>query len=54
MYIVKRNGQKETFNVSKIENAIIKAFKSVGYEVSRDTLDDIIGERNIQEGNTVE
>ena len=54
MYIVKRNGQKETFNVSKIENAIIKAFKSVGYEVGRDTLDDIIGELNIQEGNTVE
>ena len=54
MYIVKRNGQKETFNVSKIENAIIKAFKSVGYEVSRDTLDDIISELNIQEGNTVE
>lgn len=54
MYIVKRNGQKETFNVSKIENAIIKAFKSVGYKVSRDTLDDIISELNIQEGNTVE
>ena len=54
MYIVKRNGQKETFNVSKIENAITKAFKSVGYEVSRDTLDDIISELNIQEGNTVE
>ena len=54
MYIVKRNGQKETFNVSKIENAITKAFKSVGYEVSKDTLDDIISELNIQEGNTVE
>ena len=54
MYIVKRNGQKETFNVSKIKNAITKAFKSVGYEVSKDTLDDIVSELNIQEGNTVE
>lgn len=54
MYIVKRNGQKETFNVSKIENAIIKAFKSIGYEVGRDTLDDIISELNVRDGDTVE
>ena len=44
MYIVKRNGQKETFDVSKIENAIMKAFKSLGYTVSKDVTDDIISE----------
>ena len=54
MYIVKRNGQKETFNVSKIENAIMKAFKSLGYTVSKDVTDDIISELHIKEGDTVE
>ena len=54
MYIVKRNGHKETFDVSKIENAIMKAFKSLGYAVSKDITDDIISELHIKEGDTVE
>lgn len=54
MYIVKRNGHKETFDISKIENAIMKAFKSLGYVVSKDVTDDIISELHIKEGDTVE
>lgn len=54
MYIVKRNGQKEEFNVSKIENAIIKAFTSVGYSVNKEVIDDIIEEIDVNNGDTVE
>lgn len=54
MYIVKRNGQKEKFDVSKIENAIIKAFESVGYSVSKEVIDDIIDEIDVKDGDTVE
>ena len=54
MYIVKRNGQKEEFNVSKIKNAIIKAFKSVGCLVSDEEIDDILYEIEVNSGDTVE
>ena len=54
MYIVKRNGQKEEFNVSKIKNAIIKAFKSIGCLVSDEEIDDILDEIEVNSGDTVE
>lgn len=54
MYIVKRNGQKEKFDVSKIENAIIKAFESVGYSVNKEVIDDIVDEIDVKDGDTVE
>lgn len=35
MLVVKRNGFKEEFNPNKIKNAILKAFGSVNYELSK-------------------
>lgn len=32
MYVVKRNGSKEEFNVKKVENAVAKAFKACGLD----------------------
>lgn len=54
MYIIKRNGTKELCDVSKIKNAIIKAFISSDKVISNDELDDIISEVYLEEGISVE
>ena len=54
MNIIKRNGNKEKCDLSKIRNAVLKAFSSVDKSVSNDELDDIIDEVYLEDGITVE
>lgn len=54
MEIIKRNGQKEFYNPSKIKNAIKAAFKSLGYKVDENVYDEIVDSVKIREGYTVE
>ena len=42
MDIIKRNGQKEEFNPTKIRNAVRSAFNSVGYSVDENVYDEIV------------
>ena len=42
MDIIKRNGQKEEFNPTKIRNAVKSAFNSVGYSVDENVYDKIV------------
>ena len=42
MDIIKRNGQKEEFNPTKIRNAVKSAFNSVGYSVDENVYDEIV------------
>jgi ribonucleoside-triphosphate reductase len=53
-YIVKRTGEKEGFNLKKIENAITKAFNSLGYSVSSELMSQIINEIDWWKDITVE
>lgn len=54
MYIIKRNGQKEPFNSSKIKNAIASAFKSIGYTIDENIYDEIVNSIKIWDEITVE
>ena len=42
LYIIKRNGQKEGYEPDKIINAVRKAFKGTGSQVSEEELKDIL------------
>lgn len=54
LYIIKRDGKKETFSVEKIKTAIAKAFLSVGSFATQDVLCTILSRVSIKEGISVE
>jgi len=52
--IVKRDGKKENFSLEKIQNAIKKAFLSVGGFATQEDMTSILSRINIHDGTTVE
>ena len=54
LFIVKRDGKKESFSIEKIKNAIAKAFLSVGSFATEDVITNILCRVSIKEGTTVE
>ncbi len=54
IYIVKRDGKRVPFSIQKIENAIAKAFLSVGAYATQDDLIPILARLHISDGMTVE
>lgn len=54
IYIVKRDGTKALFSIKKIENAIAKAFLSVGGFATNDDFVNILSRLHISDGMTVE
>lgn len=54
IYIVKRDGKRVPFSIQKIENAIAKAFLSVGAYATQDDLTPILARLHISDGMTVE
>jgi ribonucleoside-triphosphate reductase len=54
LFIIKRNGKKESFSIEKIKNAISKAFLSVGVFATQDVLGNILCRLNIANHITVE
>ena len=54
MFVVKRNGNKEEFNSSKVKNAIRSAFKALDYDVEESVLDNITKDVEIWDNITVE
>ena len=54
IYIVKRDGKRVPFSIHKIENAIAKAFLSVGAYATQDDLTPILARLHISDGMTVE
>ena len=53
-YVIKRNGTKVPFEVSKIKNAIQKAFLSLDYRVNDSVIEDIINSISIWDDISVE
>ncbi len=53
-FIVKRDGGREPFSIEKIQNAIAKAFLSVGSFATQDALTEILSRVSIAGGTTVE
>ena len=54
IYIVKRDGKRVPFSIKKIENAISKAFISVGSFATQDDFVSILSRLHISDGMTVE
>jgi anaerobic ribonucleoside-triphosphate reductase len=54
LFIIKRDGKKESFSLEKIKNAIAKAFLSVGSFATQDVLTNILSRVNITNETTVE
>ena len=54
MNVIKRDGTTEVFNASKIKNAILNAFIACGYEVSVETINDIIDSIEVWEDINIE
>ncbi|MDR0726036.1 MAG: anaerobic ribonucleoside-triphosphate reductase [Prevotellaceae bacterium] len=54
VFIVKRDGKRETFSIEKIKNAVAKAFLSVGSFATQDVFTSILSRVNITDGITVE
>lgn len=54
VYIVKRDGKTELFNIDKIKNAITKAFLSVGSFATQDIMTSILSHLNIVNSMSVE
>src|SRR5574344_266321 len=54
VYIVKRDGKTELFNIDKIKNAIAKAFLSVGSFATQDIITSILSHLNIVNSMSVE
>lgn len=52
--VIKRNGNVVPFEISKIKNAIQRAFDSCDYKVTQETIDDIASEVDTWEDITVE
>lgn len=53
-YVIKRNGTKVPFEISKIKNAIQKAFLSLDYRVNDSVIEDIINSISIWDDISVE
>lgn len=54
MFVVKRNGNKEEFNSSKVKNAIRSTFKALDYDVEESVLDNITKDVEIWDNINVE
>jgi ribonucleoside-triphosphate reductase len=54
LFIIKRDGEKETFSIEKIKNAIAKAFLSVGCFATQDVITNILSRLSIANETTVE
>ena len=54
MFVVKRNGNKEEFNSSKVKNAIRSAFRALDYDVEESVLDNITKDVEIWDNINVE
>ncbi len=54
LYIVKRDGKRESFSLDKIRNAVAKAFLSVGSFASQDVITNILSRVSITNNTTVE
>ncbi|HCE48509.1 MAG TPA: ribonucleoside-triphosphate reductase, partial [Prevotellaceae bacterium] len=54
IFIVKRDGKRESFSIEKIKNAIRKAFLSVGSYATEEDLTSILSRVVIQNGMSVE
>ncbi|WP_080905208.1 anaerobic ribonucleoside-triphosphate reductase [Parabacteroides sp. Marseille-P3160] len=54
LYIVKRDGKKESFSIEKIKKAIAKAFLSAGSFAVEDVITNVLCRVNIRDGITVE
>ena len=54
IYIVKRDGKRESFSVGKIKHAISKAFLSVGSYATEDDLIAVLSRVHVSDGMTVE
>jgi len=54
LFIVKRDGKKESFSIGKIKSAIAKAFLSVGSFATEDVITNILSRVSIRDGITVE
>ena len=52
--IIKRDGKREDFSISKIKNAISKAFLSVGSFATQDVITNILSRVSISDGTSVE
>ncbi|MDR2383211.1 MAG: anaerobic ribonucleoside-triphosphate reductase [Prevotellaceae bacterium] len=54
VFIVKRDGKRETFSIEKIKSAVSKAFLSVGSFATQDVITNILSRVNITNDITVE
>lgn len=54
LYIVKRDGKRVSFSIQKIENAIAKAFLSVGAFATQEDFISILSRVHVSDGMTVE
>ena len=54
LFIIKRDGKKESFSIEKIKNAIAKAFLSVGSFATQDVITNILSRVSITNETTVE
>ncbi len=54
LFIIKRDGTKETFSIEKIKNAVAKAFLSVGSFATQDVITNILSRVSITNEMTVE
>lgn len=54
MQVIKRGGNKEEFNADKVQNALTKAFIACGYNVSQDTILELMSQITFWDGITIE
>lgn len=54
IFIIKRDGKRESFSIEKIKNALAKAFLSVGSFASQEILTSILSRISVTDGTTVE
>ena len=54
VFIIKRDGKKETFSLDKIKNAIAKAFLSVGSFATQDVITTVLSRVSFSDGMNVE
>lgn len=53
-FIIKRDGAREVFSMEKIQNAVAKAFLSVGSFATQDVITNILSRVSVSDGMTVE
>ena len=54
VFIIKRDGKKETFSLDKIKNAIAKAFLSVGSFATQDVITTVLSRVSVSDGMNVD